>query len=113
MVKNFEDLQKLGKENMDVTMKSFGTVSKRAQAIVVEVTDYSKKAFEQSTAATEKLFGAKSIDKAFEIQTEYAKGAYESYVSEAAKLGEMFSDFFKETYKPFESYVAKATASAK
>ena len=113
MVKNFEDLQKISKENMDVTMKSFGTAQKSAQAIVVEVADYSKKAFEQSTAATEKLFGAKSIDKAFEIQSDYAKSAYEGYVSEAAKLGEMFTDFFKESFKPFESIVAKATSVAK
>ena len=54
-------------------MKSFGAVSKGFQAIAVEMADYSKKAFEESTAATEKLFGAKSLDKAFEVQSDYVK----------------------------------------
>jgi len=108
MVKNLEDLQQVGKENMDVALKSMGAVSKSAQAIVVEVADYSKKTFEQSTAALEKLFGVKSVEKAIEVQTEYAKSAYEGFVAEATKIGELYADLAKETYKPFESAIAKA-----
>jgi len=108
MVKNLEDLQQVSKENIDMAMKSFGAVSKSAQAIVVEMTDYSKKAFEEGTAALEKLFGAKSLEKAIELQTEYAKNAYEGFVAEATKIGELYADLAKESYKPFESIMAKA-----
>jgi phasin family protein len=108
MVKNLEDLQQVGKENMDIAMKSFGAVSKSAQAIAVEVTDYSKKAFEEGSAALEKLFGAKSLEKAIELQTEYAKAAYEGFVAEATKIGELYADLAKESYKPFETMMAKA-----
>ena len=83
-------------------------MSKSAQAIVVEVTDYSKKAFEDNTAALEKLFGAKSLETAIALQTEYAKSAYESFVAEATKIGELYSDLAKESYKPFETLMAKA-----
>ena len=57
MVKNFEDLQQVGKDNVEVAMKSMGALSKGAQAIAVEVADYTKKSFEDGTAALEKLFG--------------------------------------------------------
>ena len=73
MVKNIEDMQQFGKDNMDATMKSFGALSKSMQAIAVEVADYSKKIFENSTAATEKLIGAKSLEKAVEVQSDYVK----------------------------------------
>ena len=89
-------------------MKSFGTVTKGVQAIAVEVADYQKKAFEQSSAALEKLFGAKSLDKAIETQTEYFKTAYEGFVAEATKIGELYADLAKETYKPIEGALAKA-----
>ena len=89
-------------------MKSFGALSKGAQAIAAEVADYSKKSFEDGTKALEKLFGAKSFDKAIEIQTEYAKTAYEGFVAKATKIGELYADLAKETYKPFESLMAKA-----
>ena len=55
----------------------------------------------------EKLLGAKSLDKAIEIQTDYAKSAYEGFVAQATKIGELYADLAKETYKPFEGYVAK------
>lgn len=108
MVKNFEDFQTVGKENMDAALKSFSALSKSGQAIAVEIADYSKKTFEDSTAALEKLFGVKSVDKAIEVQTEYAKTTYESFVAEATKLGDLYADLAKETYKPFEAVFAKA-----
>jgi hypothetical protein len=108
MVKNFEDLQQVSKDSMDSTLKSWGAMSKGAQAIAVEVADYSKKAFEDSSAALEKLFGVKSLDKAIEVQTDYAKTAYEGFVAEATKIGELYAAFAKESYKPFETILAKA-----
>jgi hypothetical protein len=107
MVKNFEDLQQVSKDNVDATMKAMGALSKGAQAIAVEVADYSKKAFEDGTAALEKLFGVKSFDKAIEVQTEFAKQSYEGFVAKASKIGELYADLAKESYKPFEAMMAK------
>jgi phasin family protein len=107
MLKNFEDIQKLGKDNVDVAMKQFGTVSKGWQAIATEFADYSKKSFEDGSAALEKLFGAKTLEKAIEVQSEYAKTAYEGFVAEATKLGELYTDLAKESYKPLEGILAK------
>ena len=109
MVKNIDELQQFGKDNMDATMKSFGSLSKSVQAIAVEWADYSKRAFEQGTAATEKLLGSKSLDKAFEVQSEFAKSYYEGFVAEATKIGELYADLAKETYKPLEGILAKVT----
>ena len=110
MVRNIDDVQKLGKDNMDATLKSFGAVSKSLQANTVEIADYSKKVFEQTAAATEKLIGAKSLDKAIEVQTDYAKTAYEGFVAEASRLGELYTDLAKEAYKPFETHFGKVAS---
>jgi hypothetical protein len=107
MLKNFDDVQKLNKDNLEVAMKSFGAVSKGLQAIAVEVADYSKKSFEDGSAAFEKLIGAKSLEKAIEIQSDYAKSAYEGFVAGATRIGELYADIAKETYKPFEAVAGK------
>lgn len=107
MIEKIEEFQKLGKDNADLALKSFAAVQKSAQAIAVEFADYSKKSFEDSTAAFEKLLGAKSLDTAIEVQTSYFKTAYEGFVAEASKLGELYTDLAKETYKPFETAIAK------
>jgi hypothetical protein len=51
-----------------------------------KIADYTRRSFENGTKTMENLLGAKSLDKAFEVQTEYAKATYEGYVSHATKL---------------------------
>jgi phasin family protein len=104
-----EDMQKFGKEGMEMAMSSFGAWSKSAQAIATEIADYSKKSVEDSTAAWERLLGAKTPEKAMEVQTAYLKSSYEDFIAEATKLGELYVDLAKEAYKPFEGVMAKAS----
>lgn len=111
MMKNFEDIQQVGKQNLDTTMKSLGAASKGFQAIAAEVADYSKKSFEDGTQALEKLLSAKSLEKAIEVHQAYLKDTYEGFVAKATKLGELYTDMAKEAYKPFETIVAKAPAA--
>eukprot|EP00906_Rhabdomonas_costata_P007016 RCo010142 len=99
---NAEDIQKLGKENVDLALKSFGAWSKGAQAIAIEVADYTKSSFELSTSTMEKLIGAKTLEQAIEIQQAYVKTSYEALVAEATKIGSLVTDLAKEAYKPYE-----------
>jgi hypothetical protein len=107
MLGNFEDIQKMSKNNFDTMAKSFGALPKTAQAIAAEMADYSKRSLENSTKAMEKLFGVKSPDKAIEVQSEYAKTIYEDYTAQVTKLGELYVNLAKEIFKPFEGHVAK------
>lgn len=107
-----EEMQKFSKDSMDVAMNSFGAWTKGAQAIAVEVADYSKKSVEGSTAAWEKLMGAKSPEKALEIQGEYVKASFEEFVACTTKLGELVVDLAKETYKPFEGALSKVSVTS-
>jgi len=106
-MKGIEDIQKAGQQNFDTAVKSFGEINKGVQAIATEVTDYTKKAIDDSTVAFEKLIGVKSVEQAIEVQTTYAKKAYEDYVSQVTKLGEMYVDLAKEAYKPVETAFTK------
>jgi len=107
MFNGFEDMQNASRDSMEVAMKSFGSMGQSVQAIAAEYADFAKKSFEDGTAAFEKAAGAKSLDKAIEAQTAYAKSSYEGFVGEANKLGEMYADLAKEAFKPFEGFVSK------
>ena len=102
MIKNYEDFQKLGQQNVDTAMKMVGEWSKGWQAIAAEMTDYTKRSFEEGTATVEKLLAAKSIEQAVEIQTGYAKRAYDDYMHQVSKLGGLYAELAKEAYKPVE-----------
>ena len=107
MVQQFDQFQKFGQENVDAALKSFGAVSKGAQAIATEAADFARKSFEQGTATFEKLVGAKSLDKAIEIQTDYLKTSYEGFVAQSTKITELYANVAKEAFKPLEGIVAK------
>ena len=107
MVNSFEDVNKLGKELMDTSLKSAAAVSKGAQAIAAEATEFSKKSAETGSAALEKLFASKSLDKVIEVQSDFARSSYESLVAEATRMSELLADMSRDVFKPFESVMSK------
>ncbi len=79
----------------------FDAWAKNTQAIATEVADYSKKSFENSAAAFEKLAAVKSPEKAMEVQAEYLQSSFEEFVITATKIGELYANLAREAYKPF------------
>ena len=107
-----EDFQSYGKEHFETCVASATSVQHGLQAIASAYGDYTKKSFEDTKAFAEKLSGVKSLDKAIEVQTEYAKSAYETFVAESQKIATLYSDLAKQTFKPLEGVVAKYTPAA-
>jgi phasin family protein len=104
---NFDDANKVGKEAVDTMLKSYSAMSSGMQTIAAETADYSKKSVEHGASTFEKLAGAKSLEKVFEIQTDYAKSSYEAFVQQATKISEIYADLAKDVYKPFEKTASK------
>ena len=103
-----DEFQKAGRDNFDAGVRSFGEVSKGLQAITARMTDYSKRAFEDGTRAFEQLISAKSFEQVVEIQSQYAKKAYDAYIAEVSKLGEMYVGLARNAYAPVEQAATKA-----
>jgi hypothetical protein len=105
-----EEYQRLSKNGFDAAVRSFAEVNKGFQALTAEMADYSKKVFDDGCRAWEQLVGAKSFDRAFEIQSQYAKKAYDDHIAEVSRLGEMYVNLARNAYKPVEQAVAKKSA---
>ncbi len=104
-----EEIHKFGKDSMDMALSSLGAWTEGAQAIAVEVLDYSKKSAEGSAAAWKKVMNAKGLEQAIEVQTEYLKSSYEEFIARATKLGEIYVGLAKVAYRPLEGALGKAT----
>ena len=102
MIKGFDDIQKMNQTGVDTAMKVFGDWTKSWQAIAAEVNDYTKRSLEDGTSTFEKLVGAKSMEQALEIQSSYAKRAYDEYMHQMTKMGTLYADMAKEAYRPLE-----------
>ena len=100
MTSNFPELKVFGLPSFEAFATATGSSGKGLQAIATETMDYSKKSFEKSCVLFEKLMGVKKIDEAMQLQSDFAKSAYEDFIAQATKIGEMYSSLAKEAFKP-------------
>jgi hypothetical protein len=86
----------------EAASRSFGEANRGFQVLASEMTDFSKRRFEDVFRAWEQLLRARSFPDVIEVQTQYAQRAYEAYTSEMSKLGEMYLGTVRSASKPVE-----------
>ena len=107
MSNTFDSIQNLGKDNVDVALKSADALTKGFQAIATEVADYGKRSLDAGAVAFERLASAKSVDTVVAVQSDFVRTAYEEYVGQVAKFGEIVTDMAKSAAKPYEAFFGK------
>ena len=93
---------KAAESSFEAASRSFGEVNRGLQALAAEMTDYSKKAFDDAIRTWEQLIGVKSLEQAIQIQSKYAKRVFENHMAELSKLGEMGLGMVRDASKPVE-----------
>jgi hypothetical protein len=97
---NLEDFQNFSKQQLDAFTVASSNWTKGLQEIAAESSDYSKKAFAASSAVVEKLLGARSLESAVQIHSDYAKEAYEGFVAQASRVSELYAKVASDALKP-------------
>ena len=103
---NFEEFQNFSKQQLEAFTAASTTWTKGMQELAAESTDYAKKAFTASSAVYEKLLGARSVEAAIQIQSDYVKQAYEGFVAQASKVSELYARVASDALKPVSSAYA-------
>ena len=70
---------------VDEATKPAETCPVGLQTIATAYRDYTRKSIQDAQSYVEKLSGARSIDKAVEVQTEFAKQAYETFAADCER----------------------------
>ncbi len=104
-VKSYDQFLGYGKETVEAYMKAANAAGKGVETLHGELYAYSKQSVEDSISATKALLGSKSVHEAFELQTDFAKSAFDTYVSQVTKLGEIVSSTAKGAFEPLQGRV--------
>jgi phasin family protein len=104
-VKSYDTVLGYGKDTVEAYMKSATIAGKGVESINSELYSYSKDAIEESIAASKAILGSKSVHEAFELQTDYAKSAFEAYVGELTKFSELLTSATKNSFAPLQGRV--------
>jgi ribosomal protein S17E len=87
------------KSTKEFPMTDMTVIQDKMKAIASAHADYTKSSFEANKAYMEKLATTKAPDQAMQITSDHMKSAYETFVAEATKIGDMYKDFFKSVFE--------------
>ena len=104
MSDGFETFQKFGKNNVDFALRSAEAVTKGLQTIAAETNEYSRRSFDASASAFQKLTAAKTLNNAVAVQSDFARAAYEDYVGQMFRFSEIVADMAKDVSTPYQAF---------
>ena len=107
--KGYDQLMTFGKDNTEAVIKAATVCGKGFESMNGHIFAYARKTLEDGMTATKAVMGAKSLDEALQLQSEYGKNAFQEYVDEMAKFGEMALSVAKDAAIPLQ---ARASAFA-
>lgn len=99
------ELSAQSKQNMEALTASATAAQKGAEALSAQVVSYSKTSWENGVAAAQTISQARSVQELIELQTNFAKSAMETYLSEVTKMTETLTGSVKDSFKPINERV--------
>jgi phasin family protein len=95
-----EEYQRATASGFEAATRSAAEINRGFQSIAAELTDYSKRTMEDLFQTWEQLLRARTATEVVEVQTRYAKKAYETHMSKMSKLAELYADLTRKVSTP-------------
>ncbi len=112
MFKSVEDFQKFSQEQVEAATQSATAFSAGIQQLFAATTELSKKNIETGRGALQDLMESKSVDRALQVQIDFAKTAFDGVVAGTSNLTGIVSSTAQDVFKPFEGVFAKVKEAA-
>ena len=77
------------------------------QTITNAYGDFTRKSIEQTGSFFEQLAGVRSLNRAFELQGEFAQQTFDTFVSETRKIRELHSELTMQRLRTLEGFMAR------
>ena len=105
-VKGYDQFVSFGKDNAEAMLKSANAAGKGIETINSEVLAYARKSTEDSVAAAKAVLSSKTVEEAFQLQSEFGKAVFEAYVDQLAKFGDMALATARHSAEPLQARVS-------
>lgn len=109
---NMDALQTMSKQQIEAVTAFTSTLTKGLQELATESADFSKHSMAAGAETVQKLFGAKSIETAIQIQSDYAKSAFEGFVARSTRMNEMVGKIASDAFKPLRDAASSTVTKA-
>jgi phasin family protein len=111
--KSYDRFVGFGKENVEAAVKAATTYTKAVEQMNTEAFDFSKRQIEDGVAAWKAVLGAKTVQEAITLQSDYTKTAMDAYISHFTKFNDMFMSTAKTAAEPVNARIHAFTEMVK
>jgi hypothetical protein len=108
-----EELTELSKGNVEAIVASTKIVAKGLETVGQEVAEYSRKSFEDASAALKGFAEVKSATDFFRLQSDFVRGQFDGFVAESSKLSETMIKLAGDVAEPLASRYSVAAERVK
>lgn len=108
-----EELTELGRGNVEALVASTKVAAKGVETLGQDVAETARKSFEEASAALRGFAEIKSPTDFFRLQTEFARGQFDSFVAESAKVSEALIKLAGDVAEPLASRYTVAAEKVK
>jgi hypothetical protein len=108
-----EQLTELSKGNVEAMVASTKIVAKGLETVGQDVAEYSRKSFEDASAALKGFAEVKSATDFFRLQSDFVRGQFDGFVSESSKLSETMIKLAGDVAEPLASRYSVAAERVK
>lgn len=111
-VKGFDDISKQSKRAVEAMVNATTVTTRGLEAINAENMAFAKTQFDESVAAAKAMFGARTLQDLIDLQTGFAKSAFDSYMSQSTKVSEIATKLAQEAFEPINAQVQEVVERA-
>lgn len=105
VTKSVDEAAKLGKDQVDAYVTAGNVATKGFESINAEVISFTKTQVEDQISAAKAMMGAKTLQEFIELQSGYAKSAFEAYTAHTTKLSEVATKVAQDAFAPINAQV--------
>ncbi len=105
MFAGYGDFSDMGQQNIDAMVKAGQIMAVGMESVSRELMSFAKAAAEANAAAATKMFSAKTMQEAIDLQNAYARESFDNAVAETGKLTEMSVKLTTDAFAPIQSRV--------
>jgi phasin family protein len=108
-----EDANEFAKGNVEALVESGRIAAKGFEGLGQEAAEYGRRSFESATATLKTFATVKSPTELFQLQSDYLRTAFDSYVAEASKNTEALLKLASDAAQPISNRFAVAVEKVK
>ncbi|MCG8594193.1 MAG: phasin family protein [Kiloniellales bacterium] len=105
MSAGYGDFSAMGQQNIDAMVEAGQIMAVGMENVSRELMSFAKASAEANAAAATKMFSAKSVQEAIDLQNAYARESFDKAVAETGKLTEMSVKLASDAFAPIQTRV--------